>query len=164
MSNRTIKLLATLKILPPRILRSNGWFERDVIAICPPLSLVGRFSSMLRTRPLSTSNCLRPLSTRSIVGHFRRRLFLLKRRNAIIVATARSIAKATVAGTSGPINTNNDSDIATRKWSLKLNCPLPLFTMIRSVVTYTVEPLNKPPAGKYPITLSFGETTTDHRP
>jgi hypothetical protein len=36
-----------------------------------------------------------------------------------------------------------------------------LFTIIRPVVTYTVEPLNKPPARKYPITLSSKEVNRD---
>src|SRR5256885_12178921 len=67
-------------------------------------------------------------------------------------AIARSITRATDAGTAGANNTNS----ATRKCALKLNCPLPLFTIIRSVVTYTVDTLASPPARKYPITLSFG--------
>ncbi len=72
-------------------------------------------------------------------------------------AIARSITRATDAGTAGANNTNS----ATRKCALKLNCPLPLFTIIRSVVTYTVDPLASPPARKYPITLSFGDVNTD---
>ena len=143
----------------PRIFRSNGSLDRDTITTCPLRTLLGGFTSMLRTCPRLTSNCLRPPSACSIVNNFRRKLLLLTKRKMMNPAIARRITRATVAGTAGRI-----MPIApTRKCALKLNCPPPLFTIILSVVTYTVDPLGSPPARKYPITLSFGDVNTGPR-
>src|SRR5207249_1580788 len=158
-SKRTIRFLAILKTPPPRIFRSNGSLDRYTSTTCPLRNLPGGFTSMLRTCPILTSNCLRPPSACSIVNNFRRKLLLLTKRKMMNPAIARRITRATVAGTAGRI-----MPIApTRKCALKLNCPPPLFTIILSVVTYTVDPLGSPPARKYPITLSFGDVNTGPR-
>src|SRR5207249_8530102 len=151
-SNCIIRLLATLKAFLPAIFRLYGSFDKGVILTYPRLNLPGCFSSIVRTCPFFPSNSRTPSSTSSIEGHFFRDLLLFTDTIPTMPTIARIITIATLGATNGPIATNR----AVSKCAFKLNCPLLLFTIIRSVVTYAVELLRRPSDRIYPMTLSPG--------